>query len=201
MLHALTDNQVLQHYIRFWGEPRRVLESTAPPQTPPGPIYVAEFFLGTQQEPYWAYATVGASRSPMCYPETVQGQKSDFRFELLIYSLEQDAELIGTLRALANYPFYYKTYIGIGHRIAGSEGAGVVEGSPLTDILFAPPLNEPREFASLHLDGNLHTDILWVTPIYQSERLYAQEHGWLKLIELFADKEIDSEDFQRAPVV
>ena len=51
-----------------------------------------------------------------------------------------------------------------------------------------------------HRDGS-HTEVLWATPIYQSERMFVKQHGWKALIELFLEHETEPADLWRPPVV
>jgi hypothetical protein len=119
--------------------------------------------------------------------------------DLVAYSATQQEALIGVLQTLSTYPFVLNTYFGWSHTIAGTPNSGIVEGSPLTDILLAPP--NPVEMAVVrHHDGK-HTHILWVVPIYPSERLYIREHGYPALENKFASHEVDAADLWRPPVV
>ncbi len=78
---------------------------------------------------------------------------------------------------------------------------GLFPGSPLTDLLLAKPYFLDEDFeAVLHGDGS-HAHILWVIPIYPSERLFAERHGDLALFDLFMEHEVDSSDLRRPPVI
>ena len=194
------NEQVLEHYKHFWGEPKQLFFSDRNNVSPPGPIIVAEF-RSDDKTPIWTYATIGVSRYPMPYPPNWRHDKSDKRIELLMYAYQPMQELVDLLGGLALYPFSQRTFLGVGHTIPGPRGGAVVEGSPLTDILLIPALTEPKEFRILHIDQDHHIELLWVVPIYNSERLFVKEHGWGKLVELFSDKEVNAKDFTRLPVV
>jgi hypothetical protein len=76
-----------------------------------------------------------------------------------------------------------------------------VEGSPLTEILLGYPLFHPLDFEMIqHADGS-HTHLLWVIPIYLSERAYIRENGYRAFEELLGEKKADTSDLWRAPVV
>jgi hypothetical protein len=54
--------------------------------------------------------------------------------------------------------------------------------------------------AVVHHEDGTHTQILWVVPIYLSERLYAREHGPEALEELFSTHDTDATDLWRPAV-
>ncbi len=86
-----------------------------------------------------------------------------------------------------------------GATIPGPPG-GLFPGSPLTDLLLAKPYFLDEDFdVVLHGDGS-HTHILWVIPIYPSERLFAERYGDVALFDLFMEYEVDSSDLSRPPV-
>lgn len=200
---SLYERQILKHFVQFWGEPRDIYQSSQPIASPPYPVYIAEFDLGDGSDPYWAYATIGMSRNAMPGMPDKTPSENERQCELFIYSGSNkfQADLTELLTILADYPFRHKTFFYSGHRVAGTEGQGVVKNSPLTEIFLLYPYNEPREFSAAHDNMNRHVDILWVTPIYKSERLYAAQAGWEKLVERFEANEIDSADFERLPVI
>src|SRR4051812_9422290 len=198
MVETTKDEEILEHYRRFIGpEGRKMLVEDLPDEAP-NPLYVVKF-PAPSEESDWVYATIGMSRKPMMFPGPGAGIP---RYsELLLYSAESYDDLAEFLGNLAAYPFVQDTFFAPGHTVAGSPGVGVVKGSPLTEALLTIPYFEPREFeVILHADGT-HTHMLWVTPIYRSERLYVREHGYMALLELFSDHSTEVDDLWRPPVV
>ncbi len=190
------DREVFHHYLRsINGRLTRTFKVDDVPASAPAPIFVAEF-APPSEEYDWAYATVGASRRPMPYQDSRQGEA---HAELMIYSRQALRELVDPLVDLAVYPFRYSTYLGAGHTIAGTPGHGIVAGSPLTDILLVLPQEQEWEMVR-HSDGS-HTHVLWVIPLYPSERLFLRRRDLEALEERFAETGINVADLQRPPVV
>jgi hypothetical protein len=200
MLPSASDYQILEHFVRFWSQPTRILDYKGALQIPPGPIFVAEFPPDVEGQS-WAYATIGASRYAMLYSAEGNNEQSERRLEIFMYSNEPTDELVYVLTCLALYPFVKKTILKPGDRIPGDE-EGFIKSSPLTDFLFLPPLNEARELSAVHINENQqHVDILWAVPIYKSERQFINENGWKELVKLFIANKLNSADFLRPPVV
>jgi hypothetical protein len=195
------DEEILRHYRHHWGEPLRYFFGAPKAVYPPGPIRVAEFApeIGDSTRIY-VYATIGMSRYPMPYPANWNEEKPERRVELLMYASRETPDAADVIAGLAVYPFFNRTFLGVGHRVSGPKGGGIIEGSLMTDVLLAPALSEPQALRAMHI-GGYHVDILWVVPIHPTERAYANEHGWRKLIELFSDAEVDSTDFFRESAV
>jgi len=189
---------LLDHYINFWGEPQSTFDYSMDDLTPNGRIFVAEF---NSKEYYntWVYATVGLSWFPMKSAKWDSNQP-DPRRELIIYVEKKNKQLATLLFSLARYPFDNKTFLGFGHTIPGTS-EGIIDGSPLTDIIFAPPLKEGKELYMFHMDNNHHSIVLWVIPIYDSERRFSKKHGWKTLLEKFIEENMDPLDLYRPPVV
>ncbi len=198
MIHLPSDSRIVQHYIRFWGEPVDIFNLNGSWKTSPGPIFIAQFAPRSDEQD-WVYATIGASRQPMPYPADWVHEKPERRVELFIYARRRTDELRILLMSLAEYPFNKMTFLGPGHTIPGNEG--VVKGSPLTDILFIRPLGEPPEFEVIHSDKAHHLEMLWIIPIYESERQFVKLNGWNALIDLFYHQGTDTSNFLRAAVV
>lgn len=198
MVYSPNDSHIIQHYIRFWGEPAHVFKPNHSEKTPPGPIFIAAFAPRSDEQD-WVYATIGMSRQPMPYPTDWAREKPERRVELFIYARRRIDELRILLTSLAEYPFDKMTFFGPEHTILGNRG--IVEGSPLTDILFIRPYGEPPEFEIIHYDDTHHVEMLWVIPIYRSERQFIREDGWNALQDLFYQQGTDTSDFFREAVV
>lgn len=203
------DLEIISHYNRYFGQEARVIPFGNRPKPAPQSVAVIEF-AAQSSESDWVYATVGASHEPQPgltnqAAQTPQGappeQQMEGRIELVLLSRESHDDLVDLLESLAVYPFVTGGYFGPGHTVAGSPGSGVVEGSPLTEILLGVPHFEPPDFELIqHADGS-HTHLLWVVPIYLSERLYIKEHGYFAFEELLVEKEANTSDLWRASVV
>jgi hypothetical protein len=195
---TLREKEIVAHYRRFLGKEGRIVRFDDMPEPAPSTIRVLEYPSRFEGDT-WVYATVGASDKPMPDPNRPALQPDDPRMELVVTSSTQQSQLIDTLQTLAAYPFVLNTYLGWDHVIAGTPNSGIVDGSPLTEVLLAPP--SPAEMAIVsHKDGT-HTHVLLVVPIYLSERLYVREHGSEALAELFAEREVDAADLWRPPAV
>ena len=193
-----TYQNLLVHYKKYWGEPKTVFKGEISEARPPAPIFVAKFEPGIYERT-WIYATLGLGWLPMTHHDS-EKLKSEERVELILYSNIQNEELADKLFDLASYPFFHRTSLRYGHAIAGTS-EGIIEGSPLTDILLLPPLNEEKELVLVQIGEFTHIRILWANPIYPSEREYCLEHGSKALVRMFVEKEVDSGDLYRKPVV
>jgi hypothetical protein len=120
----------------------------------------------------------------------------------MMYSAVRQEELANVLAKLASYPYVNSTFLAAGHTIAGKAGEGIVEGSPLTDFLFTPVYFEEDGFDMFQLSDKTHVEVLWATPIYVTERMFAKQHGWKTLVEgPFIEHEIQPGDLWRPAVV
>ncbi len=198
MNYSHRDSEVIQHYIRYWAQPATVVKFDHDGQLAPNPIFVVEFAPSEEAES-WVYATVGASRQPMPYPDDWIGEKPEHRIELFICARQRNYALREVLAGLAVYPFQYKTFIAAGHTIPGTHS--IVPDASLTDILFTRAYGMQQDFETIHHSDGSHTHILWVVPIYRSERLFILQYGWQALIDLFFEHKPDISDFSRLQVV
>jgi hypothetical protein len=182
---------ILAHYNQYWGMATEVLRfafSEAPSDAP----FVAEFFIGTEDEPLYVYATLGMSEAPQ------SNARQYDRVELFTYANQPFAELKQSLALLATYPFQLNAPLAPLDTVYGSHG--IVEGSQLTAVLLSLPLREPEEFAVVDV-GDYAVHLLMVTPITEAERQFSIEHGSLALLKLFAQAAVDVADFRRESVV
>jgi hypothetical protein len=192
------DIKVVEHYYKYLGRETNALFFHNLPEVAPNPITVMEF-APPSNEYDWVYTTVGASRKLAIYKtptDTLTG-----RVEFMIYTRKQYPDITKLLLKLAIYPFLQRTVFRVGDLVPGEQGSGVVEGSPLTEILLTYPYTEPPEFGILHNEDGSHVHILWIIPIYYSERLFAREHGYKELEKLFGRGDVDTSDLWRKAVV
>src|SRR3954464_10725461 len=139
------DLEIVDHYHNALGTEKRVVRFRDLPQPAPDSIVVMEF--APAQEGYdWVYTTVGVSMKPMPDPNASAGHPSGHRMELILHSNRNHEGLVDLILAIAVYPFDHNTFFDPGDLIAGTPGQGVVEGSPLTDILVMHPYPYPPDF-------------------------------------------------------
>jgi hypothetical protein len=188
---------IMAHYNQYWGMATEVLRfafSDAPSDAP----FVAEFFIGTEDEPLYVYATLGMSESSSSPKGDIPNARQYERVELFAYANQPLAELKQSLALLATYPFQMNAPLSPLDTVYGSRG--IVEGSQLTSVLLSLPLREPEEFAVVDV-GDYAVHLLMVTPITEAERQFAIEQGALALLELFAQEAVDVADLNRGSSV
>ena len=182
---------IMAHYNQYWGMATEVLRfafSDAPSDAP----FVAEFFIGTEDEPLYVYATLGMSEAPQPNARPYE------HIELFMYANRQMDELKQALALLATYPFQVNAALSPLDTVYGSHG--MVEGSQLTSVLMSLPLREPEEFAVVDV-GDYSVHLLMITPITETERQFTVEYGALELLNLFAHEVVDVADFVRESAV
>ncbi len=194
MLNHPRDQELLEHYRRYQGEYHHLFQFDYSPLAAPKPIYVVEF-APASEESNWIYLTLGMSRNAMPHGHP------EHRLELMMYAQNRQEALAEALASLAVYPFAQQTLFGAGHTVAGNPGVGVIEGSLLTEFILTPIYFEAEDFDLLQHSDRTHTQILWATPIYLSERMFAKQQGWKTLIDLFIEQEIQPADLWRLAVV
>lgn len=190
MAMTVSQQMVMAHYNQYWGIASEVLRY-AFSENPQDAPFVAEFRLGSDDDPLFVYATIGMSDAPQ--PGAAGG-----RIELFAYSSRPLAELKQSLAMLAVYPFHNGIALGPLDTIYG--GRGLVEGSSLSAILLALPLREPEEFALIDL-GDYQVQMLMVAPISESERQLCIAQEPLKLLSLFASQGVNVADLFRPSAV
>ncbi|MEP7200413.1 MAG: suppressor of fused domain protein, partial [Chloroflexota bacterium] len=190
MFMTLNQQIVMAHYNQYWGMATEVLRfafSDAPHDAP----FVAEFAIGTDDEPLTVYATIGMSDLPMPEAGPIE------RVELFMYANECRDELREALALLAIYPFQNHSPLAPLDTIYGSRG--LVGDSRLTSVLLTFPLREPEEFAAVDV-GEYTVHLLNVTPITEDERQLCVAHGSLTLLTRFAREGVDVANLRRASV-
>lgn len=184
----------MSHYQKFWGTSATITEFNPQDDVSPTPICVAEFAPDSEDQD-WVYATVGASRMEIPLSAT---HNTIPRLELFLYSRQQQPELARFLAGLATYPFVHQTFLSRGDTIRGTKP--ILSESGLADVLLTYPYFEADGFGIIHCNDKTHTYMVWVIPIYPSERQFIREHGWNALEDLFNENETDTSDFYRQPV-
>jgi len=188
------DREILIHYERFWHTSAAIVEFTARAMMTPKPIFVAEFPPNTKDED-WVYATIGTSRQAL--PNSAL-HKTLPRVELFLYSRQRSSQISEFLAGMASYPFVNRTFLSMGDTIPGTNS--IMSESTISDVLLTYPYFEPVEFSVIHHKDKTHTFMVWVTPIYPSERQFVRDHSWDALEDLFREAETDTSDFGRKPV-
>jgi hypothetical protein len=191
MAMDLHQQMVMTHYNEVWGmasEVVRLAFSEAPQDAP----FIAEFRIGSEEEPLYIYATIGMSSLPM---PAASGAR---HAELFVYSNRRSDELRQSLALLAIYPFQNNLALSLLDTVYGSRA--LVEGSRLTSVLLTMPLREPEDFAALDT-GDALVQFMMVTPITESERKLCLTDGSFALLGLLAQMGADVADLGRASVV
>ncbi len=199
MIDKLREDELLSHYHRFFGAHNSVESYQGGPPGAPEVISVVEFAPKGRDE-VWVYITLGASSKPMPEPDEGNQEESQYRAEYMFYSSDRKPEINDVLANLAVQPFLHEEIYRDGTVIPGPPD-GLFSDSPLTDLLLAKPYFLDEAFEPvLHRDQS-HTHILWVIPIYASERLFIDQQGDLALFDLFMEHEVDSSNLSRPPVI
>lgn len=193
------DKEIIAVYNRSMGSAKNVFRFADVPESVPNPIYVMEF-APPLPEYDWIFATVGVSNKPMPHDATRNRINFDQRIELIIYARQHYDELPDLLAKLAVYPFYHKTFLAPGHTISGN-GKGVVSGDPLTELLFTYPDSDSIEFQPIHHSDGTHTRLLFVVPLYPSEREFVRTQSMQDLEDRFFENKTDTSDLWRQPIV
>jgi suppressor of fused protein SUFU len=191
MAMSLQQQILMAHYNQNWGIATTVLRYAFSEQPQDAP-FVAEFFVGTETEPLYVYATLGMSDLPM--PNTT----NDVRAELFLYSRVAYDNLGQTLARLAVYPFQNNLGLAALDTIYGSRP--LVDSSALSSVLLTLPVREPEDFGIVDT-GDISVQLLMVTPISEAERRVCVDQDAFTLLGLFAEHEVDPTDLMRASVV
>lgn len=194
---TLRTKAILAHYVRYWGEPTRVQRFHYEYGGSQKPVLVAVFPPHDEGED-WVYATLGMSEMKMTHPSKLKNLFNEFRSEVFLYADLENDELMENLFTIAMYPFEHKTLLAPTQTIPGNEG--IVSDSPLTDILITRPYGEDEHFEIVHHINSAHTRLLWMVPIYRSERLLLKQQGWEHLKAKFYEQGTNTSDFLRPSV-
>jgi hypothetical protein len=143
----------------------------------------------TSPDGMWIFATIGAWRATETEPRSL---------EFVSVAKSDDASVI--LRT-AITAYYHagpaENRLGVGHTFP--IGEGWVDGSPLEAVLVSLPyLWGPRlEHCQL---TDRHIQVLWLLPIYETEREFGKAHGLESLEQRFERAPIDYLDHFRPAV-
>jgi hypothetical protein len=137
---------------------------------------VMEFEPSKQDSrPFWTFATNGMSERRMPCIEEPHGPP-EMRLELMAYSSDRADWIIELLRAMAVYPFQYRTGFVIGHTIpVDSPKPRLWDG-----YLLASPLLEPEEFNPVAIDIGIGEDWVFFAQVFglvQKELNFALKRG------------------------
>lgn len=187
---------IVAHYEQFWNKPAATYTFNHDINDAPNPIRLLKFRPHSEDQD-WVYASLGLSKRAMIRPSEWQGP-SENHVEIFVYVREENDLLFSGLASVALYPFHKKTFISVGHVVPGEKG--LIDDSPLTDILFTRPYGEPSEFEIVHGESE-HIQMLWAIPIYRSEHLLVKQKGWKALETLFYSNKADTSDLYRLPLV
>jgi len=191
------DKLVMKHYIQYWGEPIEVNKLDWPQEGGLGGSFRIVKFV-PQADEKRIYATVGLSAQAMPARLPTPNDAFEPRAELFIYADLETNSLIELLTALVVYPFENQTFLWTRQTILGK--SPVTDHSKMTSVYITSPYFEEESFHSLHINDH-HIQMLWIVPIYESEREYKIKYGWQALEELFEEKELDIWSLQRDPLV
>lgn len=191
------NKEILEHYQKFWGYPREIFDFDVKEYTDsPHLIYIAEFPPNSDGED-WVYATVGNYNVDLS--GRIKNEERSRKLEFFLYSNLPNPEIAKFLASLCVYPAVNKTYFSVGDTVRGE--TSILEGSALTDVLLTYPYFEERDFGIIHHTDNSHTLMIWLIPLYQTERQFVHESSWDALEELFRKNATDTSDFFRESVV
>jgi hypothetical protein len=194
MMTEARKREIQSHFARLWGEPRASREFGLPSPAPDKISVLAYRYQESPQE--WAYATIGMSEKALTHPSP----EADLHVELFVLAKKQDNRIAESLAGIAAYPFIHGTYFNEGHTVHGSPGHGIIDRSPLTDlVLTRADFGSVADFVK-HNDGT-HTHLFWVVPIYPTEREFVVEKGWASMRRLFEEKSTDVLNLRRKAVI
>ena len=186
---------ILMHYVKLWGEPANHRDFRYQSPRLPESIRIYKFRLKDGIDE-WAFATVGMSQKALIHPSGA----FDLRIELFLLCRPGEDQISDKLSQIAAYPLQLDTYFAEGHTVHGTPGHGIVDGSPLTDLVMTrADLGVVKDFVK-HGDGT-HTHLFWVVPISPKEREFAATQGWPALRGRFEARNTDVLDLTRLPVL
>jgi hypothetical protein len=184
-------DQILAHYRSVW--PGRSITSI---HWTPGPTAsrLPDLHLATvaprNAKDSWVFATIGAWRAT---------EHERHGLEFVAVSKDRSIDVMERLGMVAFYQAGpNENRLGVGHTL--SIGEAWVEGSPLHALLISLPYAwGPKLEHCLLVDR--HIQVLWVLPIYESERTFARIDGLEALEQRLEAAHIDTIDPMRPSVV
>ena len=183
-------DKILEHYRGFW--PDRSVES----------VHWTPEHLGTRlpdlhiakvrpraRGDYWIFATIGAWRA-------TEAEEHGLEFVAAARS-----EAAGVMAHLGQLAYYHagppENRLGVGHTLA--IGEPWMPGSPLDAILVSLPYPWGPSLEHCQI-GTRHIQVLWLLPIYETERAFARTDGLEALESRFQESAFDFLDPGRASV-
>jgi hypothetical protein len=182
---------ILSHYRGFWGADNVEEVHWTPEHTASRlPDFHIAKVRPQQPDGMWIFATIGAWRA------TAAEQHG---LEFVAAARSASATV---LRHLMMAAYYHagppENRLGVGHTVA--VGEGWVDGSPLDALLVSLPYLWGPKLEHCQLPYR-HIQVLWLIPIYETERAYARAHGADALEQRFEATAFDYLDPFRASVV
>jgi hypothetical protein len=156
------------HYRRFFGRSSKKIYHSVDFKEPHIDIHV---FGKTRHRRFWTLVTSGMSNERQIEPE----DGINPRAEIFMYVKEPQPWMFSVLKAMAEMPFEDKTFLHWYHTVPNGMPMTATP-SVLEAFFFLPPYFEKREIQDLKLGGD-GVDFLWLFPITEAERAYAEKHG------------------------
>lgn len=158
------------HYERFFGPlDQRIFHSVDDK-----PVHIDVYqFAPTKHRPYWTLVTGGMSNERQGFRDD-EGVRSA-RTEIIMYVREPQGWMFHDLKVLAEFPFVEDTFLHWWHTVPIGRPIDRKK-SQLSAYFFLPPYFENPAFSELEIDGD-KVDFLWMQPISEAERAFAQAKG------------------------
>jgi len=170
-----------KHYRKFTGP----FEETVWHSTDKKIVHIDIYqFAPSPERPFWTLVTSGMSFEPQFVPDD---SELSGRTELIVYVPKVKGWMISVLKGLAEMPFDEQTFLHWHHTVPNGKPM-TVEPSSLTSFFFMPPYFEDPPFSRLVINEE-PIDILWLFPITEVEREYANMHGGKILENLLLENE------------
>jgi len=158
------------HYERFFGP----MDQDVIHSTDIQPVHIDIYqFAPTADRPYWTLVTGGMSDERQLLPEFDDHRSS--RTEILMYVREPQEWMFDDLKVLAEFPFVEDTHLHWWHTVPIGQPIDRAR-SQLRAYLFLPPYFEDPALSELEIDGD-RVDFLWLHPITEAERAFAEARG------------------------
>jgi Suppressor of fused protein (SUFU) len=144
--------------------------------------------------------TQGMSALPMTVPEGAES----FRYAELMITLPPDWVIEGDeadeerwywpmrlLKSVARLPHLYDTWVGVGHTIPNSDPSEPYAAETKQCCAIVTPLDSfPDELKTCEVSEGKLVRLYALTPIYEDEMRYKLEHGFEKLFERMAERQL-----------
>lgn len=173
-----------KHYVRHFGE----LTEDVVHWLDADPLHIDIYrFRPCPGRRYWTLVTGGMSDQAQ-YVDA-DGETAAFRTELMLYAKEPRDWMYRALKAMADFPFLSGQSLHWYHTFNNCASI-TSEPSELTGMICLPPVLEAPDFGSLCI-GEERVDFLWVVPITDREREYAEENGSEALEDVFMNANVE----------